>query len=238
MVRSTKTKGNLRILDRQDDSPITENREIKTINGESAIQKEEEKIVVNIGIDVSTSICGVCVLENNTGKLVSLFSIKLTSSKLEDIWDKALEFQKEFQKAISPRWIINRVFVEDVAKMFSPGFSSAGTLITLAKMNAIVCLTVYNTLHVKPIYVNVRSARAKLGIKIDTKDKSRSTKEKVLEQVIALQPTFPWIQHLAKSGKNIGNMVYDTCNGDMADSYVAVRGGMLLNTQPPTIPVK
>lgn len=234
MVRSTKPKDSVRVLDRQNDSTITENGEAQTLNGEGPTKKEEEKIVVNIGIDVSTSICGVCVLEHKTGKLISLFPIKLTSSKLEDIWDKAMEFQSEFQKAMSPKWTVDKIFVEDVAKMFSPGFSSAGTLITLAKMNAIVCLTVYNMFHVKPIYVNVRSARAKLGIKIDTKDKSRSTKEKVLEQVIALQPAFPWIQHLAKSGKNTGKMVYDTCNGDMADSYVAVRGGMLLNNQPIT----
>ena len=231
MVRSTRTKDNLRILDRQDDSTSPESREIKIINGEGLSQKkeEQERIAVNIGLDVSTSICGVCVLERDTGKLLSLFPIKLTSSKLEDILDKALEFQKEFSANMSPDWVVNRIFVEDVAKMFSPGFSSAGTLITLAKMNAIVCLTVYNMFHVKPIYVNVRSARAKLGIKIDTKDKSRSTKDKVLEQVIALHPDFPWIQHLAKSGKNTGKMVYDTCNGDMADAYVAISGGMLLN---------
>lgn len=128
----------------------------------------------------------------------------------------------------NPMWDVQRIFVEDVAKKFSPGFSSAQTIVTLAKMNAMACLIAMDEYQVKPIFINVRSARSVLGIKIDTKDKRTSTKDKVFEKVLLLNPTFPWQQHLAKTGKHVGQMVYDTCNQDMGDAWVACRGGQHL----------
>lgn len=179
-------------------------------------------------MDVSTSVIGVCVLDHRTGTLIKIFPIKLTGVKFEDMWDKALEFEAQITRNWDVNWAMKRVFVEDVAKMFSPGFSSAGTIITLAKMNAIVCLTMFKLLGIKPTFVNVRSARASLGIKIDTKDKTKSTKEKVFEKVLTLCPTFPWQQHIAKTGKNANTLVYDTCNQDMGDAWVTCRGGQIL----------
>lgn len=186
-----------------------------------------EKIIdVDVGFDISTSIIGMCVLDHHTGALLRLTSFVLTSSHFGDIWDKATFVENTL--GFDYKWNIKKVFVEDVAKMFSPGFSSAGTIVTLAKMNALICYIAYKKTGVKPTFVNVRSARAKLGIKIDTKDKTKSTKDKVFEQVLALNPTFPWTQHLAKTGKKAGQMVYDTCNQDMGDAWVAVRGGQIL----------
>jgi hypothetical protein len=186
------------------------------------------KIEVDIGLDVSTSVVGVCILEHTTGKIIDIYPIKMTSSKFADIWDKAAYFKQEFSAKLLPTWDIKRIFVEDVAKMFSPGFSSAGTIIILAKMNAIACLTAFQVTGLKPTFVNVRSARAALGIKINTKDKTKSTKEKVFIEVRKLIPTMTWIQHTAKTGKNAGTLVYDTCNQDMGDAWVAVKGGQKL----------
>lgn len=220
MVRQSESTGNLRILDRQDSSAPTEGSQ----NPGTLPQKTE----VDIGLDVSTAIVGVCVLDHNTGNLISLFPIKLTSTKLVDLWDKSIEFQAEFSKNMSPAWTIKRIFVEDIAKKFSPGFSSAGTIVTLAKMNAIACLIAFNMFQVKPTFINVRSARAQLGIKIDTKDKTKSTKDKVFEKVLVLNPNFGWMQHVAKTGKSAGQMVYDVCNQDMGDAWIAAKGGQKL----------
>ena len=219
MVRESKSTDNLRVLDRQNNPAPSEGSQ-----DSGTLQKTE----VDIGLDVSTSIIGVCVLDHNTGNLISLFPIKLTSTKLVDLWDKSVEFQTEFSKNMSPTWTIKRIFVEDIAKKFSPGFSSAGTIVILAKMNAIACLIAFNMFHVKPTFINVRSARAQLGIKIDTKDKTKSTKEKVFEKVLALNPKVAWPQHVAKTGKSVGQMVYDTCNQDMGDAWVAAKGGQKL----------
>lgn len=184
---------------------------------------------VDIGLDISTSIVGVCVLEHKTNKLIDLFPIKMTSTKFNDIWDKSLFFETEIIKKINPTWTLKRIFVEEAMKRFAPGFSSADTIITLAKMNGIACFSMLKTYGVKPTFVNVNTGRAQLGIKINRKDKTKSTKEKVFEQVLLLNPSFSWEQHIAKTGKSVGKMVYDRHNQDMADAWVVCRSGQLLN---------
>ncbi len=180
---------------------------------------------VDIGLDISTAVIGLCVLKHKTGELVSLENHKFTSSRFEDIFDKVAWFEKTWKP--DPSWNIKNVFVEDIAKKFSVGVSSANTIVILAKMNAIICYLMYVKTGLKAQFVNVRSMRAKLGIKIDTKDKSKSTKEKVFEIVRTLNPEFPWETHLAKAGKSKGKTVYDKCNEDMADSWITCRGGQL-----------
>jgi hypothetical protein len=163
-------------------------------------------------------------LDSKTGELVKLTHKKLT--KWKDEYEKADNFLSDW---IESDWQVRRVYIEEAAKKFTPGFSSADTIMTLGRFNGILSYMVYQLFGVKPIMVNVRSARAKLGIKIDYKDKSISTKDKVFLIVRTLNPDFPWIMHEAKTGKFKGRMVYDKVNEDMCDSWVLCRAGMLLN---------
>lgn len=188
-------------------------------------QNESEKVEVDIGLDVSSSIIGICVLKHSDGSLVSLTNLNLTSSKFQDLLDKADFVKKTIN--IPKNWYIKNIFVEDIAKKFSSGASSADTITTLAKMNFLVSYLYYIHTGLKPIYVNVRSMRAKLGIKPDLKDKTKSTKEKVFEIVKERNPTFPWESHTATRGKSKGEVVFDKCNQDMADSWVVCRGGQV-----------
>jgi hypothetical protein len=183
-----------------------------------------EKRLVDIAFDISTSCTGICVLDSKTGELVKLTHKKLT--KWKDEYEKADNFLSDW---IESDWQVRRVYIEEAAKKFTPGFSSADTIMTLGRFNGILSYMVYQLFGVKPIMVNVRSARAKLGIKIDYKDKSISTKDKVFLIVRTLNPDFPWIMHEAKTGKFKGRMVYDKVNEDMCDSWVLCRAGMLLN---------
>lgn len=220
MVRKSNPKrnaDNLRILDRSDNIPDT-----STIftSGETT----GEKRLVDIAFDISTSCTGICVLDSKTGELVKLTHKKLT--KWKDEYEKADNFLSDW---IESDWQVRRVYIEEAAKKFTPGFSSADTIMTLGRFNGILSYMVYQLFGVKPIMVNVRSARAKLGIKIDYKDKSISTKDKVFLIVRTLNPDFPWIMHEAKTGKFKGQMVYDKVNEDMCDSWVLCRAGMLLN---------
>lgn len=184
-----------------------------------------QKIKVDIGFDISSSIIGICVLEHQTGKMLKLANIVLTSSKLEDLFDKIGAFNKVWQP--DPSWDIRNIYIEDIAKKFSSGASSANTIVILAKMNALVCHSIYVKTGLKPTYVNVRSVRAKVGIKVDSKDKTKTTKQKVFEAVKSLNPSFPWETHISKTGKHKGETVYDKCNEDMADSWITCRGGQL-----------
>ena len=98
--------------------------------------------------------------------------------------------------------------------------SSAKTLMTLAQFNGVVRWICHEALCVPVEAINVNTARKKVGLKIDKKDKSRTTKEKVLDWVAENNPTIKWPTKILKSGPNKGQV--RTCSEayDMADAYV------------------
>lgn len=189
--------------------------------------KKEEGYI--LGLDISTSVIGLAILEPTTGALVQLEYLKLTSNKYDNIWSKADCVSSYFSilnDNLNKR--ITKIYVEESAKRFSPGFSSANTLFTLAKFNGIVSYIARSIFHAEVIDINVNSARSKLGIKIDRKDKTMPTKEKVFQYILAAHPYFPWITHVAKNGKHKDELVYDQCNRDMCDAFVIASAGRLL----------
>lgn len=227
------------ILDGQDDSSMEENIRTKVSKSLSKEKKEDadkekangqeennisEKIVVDLGLDISTSTVGVCLLDRKTGKLLLLTHKKL--AKFDNEYEKADNFDIEDLGVSKDKYIVSRIFIEEAAKKFSPGFSSASTIMTLGRFNGIVSYMVYSCFGVKPIMINVRSARARLGIKIDNKDKSKSTKQKILEAVLNMQPANEWWD--IKNFDEHGIPQYSKANEDRADSYVICRGGQLL----------
>lgn len=226
MVRKSKPSSGVRVLDRQNDtsSPTS----LQNSGGTKGLQNQEEEaekeiIEVDLGLDISTSVVGVCVLDAASGKMLHLSHQKLT--KYTDEYDKADNFDSSW---IDLNWKIRKVYIEEAAKKFSPGFSSADTIMTLGRFNGILSYQVYSWTGIKPVMVNVRSARSRLSIKIDYKDKTKDTKTKVFEVVSSRNPSFPWLTHTAKTGKFKGQIVYDKVNQDMADAWVIARGGQLL----------
>lgn len=223
MVSTKKHK--IRILDGRQNKGIEEN--ISSCSSFVDNQKEEEKSKkeIEIGLDISSSCTGVCVLEKGTNNLLELFPVKLTSVKYDNnMFLKCEEIQKIFEN-MNKKYIVTDVYVEDCAKKFSAGKSSAETIVVLAKMNATVCWIAYQVFGIEPKFINVRTGRKILGIKIDTKDKTKSTKEKVFEKVLVLNPNFPWTKHIAKTGKFKDEEVYDKVNQDAADAWVICRSG-------------
>lgn len=178
---------------------------------------------VQLGLDISTSVVGVCVVDANTGQLVCLEPIKLTGSKLVTMWDKADCAIADIKKHVAGCHV-TKVFVEANAKMFSTGFSSADTLMTLAKFNGIVSYLCHKAFGAPIINVNVTSARKAVGFK-NTKTDKRSVKDKVFEFVTTLHPEFPWKKHVAKTGKSQGQLVFDAEMKDCSDAWVIVTGG-------------
>lgn len=178
---------------------------------------------INVGLDISTSVVGVCALDCATNNLVKLFAIKLTSSKFKDEYDKAEEVRRILKEELGS-YSIKNIFIEEAHMRFTPGFSSAKTLFTLATFNGIVSQIAYTSFGVKPQKINVRTARKNLGIKINTKDKSKSNKEKVFDAVVERNPDFPWYKRIPTAGKNKGVEIYDQTCFDMADAWVIVAG--------------
>jgi hypothetical protein len=176
-----------------------------------------------LGLDISTSCTGVCLVDENE-QVVVFDAVKLTSSTLHTMWDKADRGIEEIKKLVGDKKV-ERIYVEANAKMFSKGFSSADTLFTLAKFNGLISYLSHKAFNAEVVDVNVTSARKAVGFK-NTKTDKRPVKDRVFEYVTALHPEFPWKKHVAKTGSQKGKEIYNTEMKDATDSWVICVGGL------------
>jgi hypothetical protein len=117
------------------------------------------------------------------------------------------------------------VFIEENLQSFRSGFSSAKTLLSLARFNGIVSLISYETFSVMPVHINVNSARKSLGIKIiRKKDGGKNTKDQIFEWV-SDNISFDWPKKILKSGPRKNQEIFDPSCFDMADAYVIALSG-------------
>ena len=173
-----------------------------------------------IGLDISTSIIGICFLDNNYS-LINLQAINL--KKIKCIFEKSLVVKKELD-AIKSNYNITEdveISIEEAFQSFSKGFSSAKTLSQLNRFNGIVSYLTYETFNKIPFYINVNSARKNLNIKINRKSE-KNTKEQIFEWV-KNEIKFNWPEKTLKSGPNKGLVKYDESCYDMSDAYVICR---------------
>ena len=169
-----------------------------------------------LSLDISTSCTGYCIFnDQNDLELISYIDL----SKHKGFYEKAKEIKHVMSK-IKEDYEIKYIAVEENLQAFRPGLSSAKTLMTLAQFNGTVRWICYEIFGIKSEAINVNSARKAVNLKIDRKDKSKSTKEKVLDWVMSDDPSLTWPTKVLKSGKNKGQVRrLDACY-DMADAYV------------------
>lgn len=196
-------------------------KEEKNTAGDS----ENDKKGYFIGLDISTSCTGVCLIDENE-QLVVLDAVKLTSSSLTTLWSKADRGIEEIKQLVGDR-PVSKIFVEANAKMFMGGFSSADTLFTLAKFNSLISYLSHKAFNAEVYDINVSSARKSVGYKNTVSDK-RPIKEKVFEFITTLHPKFPWKKHVAKAGKHKNQLVYSAEMKDACDAFVIAVGGKRL----------
>ena len=168
-----------------------------------------------LGLDVSTSTVGWCILENSDGSFVSAGAIEL---KKKSIFEKSEIVRNELRE-LSNTHSITRVAIEENLQAFRPGFSSAKTIVTLARFNGIVTLLAFEETNVQPDFMNVNAARKAVGLKIDRKSDA-STKEQVFSFVKSEIPDYDWPTRTMKSGPRKGLVLFaDSCY-DISDAYV------------------
>lgn len=168
-----------------------------------------------LALDISTSSTGYCIFDKE--KLVKIGFIQLKKKKT--FYEKA-KCIKDFFKEISEDYDIKNIAVEENLQAFRPGLSSAKTLMTLAQFNGTVRWIAYEHFGIISESINVNTARKSIGLKIDKKDKTKTTKEKVLDWVSLDNSTIDWPTKVLKSGRNKGQVrVINECY-DMADAYV------------------
>ena len=176
-----------------------------------------------LSLDISTSITGFCVF--NEWNCVQVGHIDLRKEK--DFFKKIDIVRSEIEK-LNQQYKFEHVAIEEAFQSFGRGLSSAKTLFTLAKFNGIIQYIIH-TLNIETTVINVNNARKLVGIKINKKDKTKNTKEQVLEQVQKLNSTLTWPRRILKSGPRKGLEIYDDPCYDRADAYVIGKAHLLEN---------
>lgn len=164
-----------------------------------------------LGLDVSTSIIGVCILEND--KIVHTDYIDLR--KIKNFFEKG-HIVEEVLKEIKKNFKIEHIYIEQALMFFRRGGSTAKTMSILQRFNGIVSWICYNIYDMEPNYVMPITARSKCGIKVKRGEKA---KEIVMKHFIDNED-FGIIY--TKKG-NIQKYCYD-----IADAIVVARAGYYL----------
>ena len=191
----------------------------------------ENKQEYNIGLDISTSIIGMSLFLGD--KLIKLMHVDLTKTKC--MFDKASKFEEEFkQKILSDiegnNLDIKYIYIEDTLQSFSRGLSSARTLMQLSRFNGIVSNISFRITRIKPVFINVNTARKSLGIKID-KNSIKDKKEQVMDWVSADLGGYDWPTRIISRGPNKGHVKYEKFCYDIADAYVICKAGIIIKNE-------
>jgi len=174
-----------------------------------------------LGLDISTSCTGWCILDD-TGSFIDMGYVSLDS--------KLTSFQKAgvISDALSNlhiKYNITNVVIEENLQAFRPGFSSAKTLLSLARFNGIVSYLAQEEYAIEPKFINVNVARKKVGLKIVSKRKGGApTKEQVFNWVDS-RVKFKWPTKKLKSGPRKDKVVLEPGCFDAADAYVVAYAG-------------
>ena len=172
-----------------------------------------------LGLDISTSVVGVAVINPDTKELVVSEHIDLT--KIDSVFSKAELVGSELWQ-IGNNHNIENLFVETALMRFIPGRSRADTIVKLAKFNGIVSWMCYDTFGLQPTYLNVNTARSLYGLSFPRGTKGPKRKKMVIEAVIEKEKT-AFKYEMARGGKN-----YKKGTDDRADAIVIARAGEFL----------
>jgi len=169
-----------------------------------------------LGLDVSTSITGATLLDENGSIVLCEAWDTRNKNRYEDLFAKADQIRFKLWQ-IGTYHKIEKIYIEQSLQSFRSGFSSAQTLSTLSRFNGIVSWLCYKTLKTKPEYIAATSARKTCGIKIARGEKA---KEVVLKHLLDNEPSFN-VEYTKHGNPKPGSY-------DQADSIVIARAGYIL----------
>jgi Holliday junction resolvasome RuvABC endonuclease subunit len=177
-----------------------------------------------LGLDVSTSVTGYCVLDKN-GTLIKIGWIPLAKEK--ELVNKGFIFRDHVTDLIKQYPAIDKVYIEEAFQRYGRGMSSARTITRLAAFNGIVqyiCAQVFK--HV-PGLISVSESRKLCGIKTQSKKKAgKEVKEQVFEWVDN-HLSYKWPKKVLKSGPRRGQTIIAPESRDMADAWVVAQAGFV-----------
>ncbi len=161
-----------------------------------------------LGLDVSTSIIGVCLLEDE--KIVKADYIDLR--KISGLLNKAKVVEDYINNNLQ-EVKIDHIFIEQALMFFRRGGSTAKTMAILQNFNGVVSWLCFKLLELEPQYITPISARSKCGIKVP---RGKKAKEVVMEYFLETKE-FP-IDYTRYG--NVQKYCYD-----IADAVVVAKAG-------------
>tara|TARA_R110002124_G_scaffold116400_9_gene272908 strand:+ start:61519 stop:62043 length:525 start_codon:yes stop_codon:yes gene_type:complete len=169
-----------------------------------------------LGLDISTSIIGVCVLEDD--KVVKTDYIDLR--KVSGMLHKAQAVEDYINNNLKSE-PIEHIFIEEALMFFRRGGSTAKTMSILQRFNGIVSWLCFKEVGIDPQYISPISARSKCGIKVP---RGKKAKEVVMEHFLD-SGEFPIVY--TRYG-NVQKYCYD-----IADAVVVAKAGskIILDTK-------
>ena len=186
-------------------------------------------MAIILGLDVSTAVVGVCVIESST-KLDSMGSHILLLDRIEfkcckTFWDKA-DAVDAYLGSLQCNGMLGgytdnmRIVLEEPLMGFRPGMSSAQTISTLMRFNGIVSYIARRTFKEEPEYVGSAHARKLCGIKLTKTAVGGPQKEQVYAHMMAND-----LSHVIWPIKKSGNVV--DWSRDACDAYVIARSAQI-----------
>jgi Holliday junction resolvasome RuvABC endonuclease subunit len=171
-----------------------------------------------LGLDVSTSITGVAVIDKS-GEILFYEAWDMRNKRyFPTLWDKADFIENKLRELkVRKKFIIEKIYVEQSLQAFRPGLSSAKTILTLAKFNGIVSYLARRVYEMDPEYVGASSARKLCGIKVE---RGKKAKEVVLQHILDTEPKFK-ISYTSHGNPKPGSY-------DMSDAIIVARAGLKL----------
>jgi len=173
-----------------------------------------------LGLDVSTSCTGVCVLDPSKSTLIGehiVFLERIEYKKQKTLWEKA-DYTARFLEDIRKKYEGDyRFALEEPLLGFRSGMSSAATITTLMRFNGIVSYIGRNIFKIDPTYISSAHARKLCGIKVQrTSIAGMSGKEQVFKFMSEND-----LKHVVWPSKKNGKPV--DWSRDATDAYVIAR---------------
>lgn len=178
-----------------------------------------------IGLDVSTSVTGVCIVDQDVPSDESgshiLYLDRVEFKGCNTLWDKADRIAASLQELFTKFPGKYRVALEEPLLGFQKGMSSAGTITTLMRFNGIVSYIARGVFAAEPEYISSAHARKLCGIKMQrTSVTGKSGKEQVFSFMAEND-----LKHVQWPLKKSGAIV--DWSRDATDAYVIARAASL-----------
>lgn len=207
-------------------------------------------MAIILGLDVSTSCTGVCVIDSTVtpddkgSHILVLEAIEFKGCNT--LWDKADRVKRSLENLQDLMLVrgpthgmdavvghrsgqerIDRVVLEEPLMGFRPGMSSAQTISTLMRFNGIVSYLARNVFQCEPEYIGSAHARKLCGIKLQRTATGGPQKEQVFAHMATND-----LNHVAWPLKKSGKVV--DWSRDACDAYVIAQAASVNGpVQPP-----